>query len=192
MNNLFTRPTTDENRNDERTFAALVAYQDSETRDGALQICDRLVQKFWKDIEFDFSWWRFDFLRDAAIAKAAAMAARCADLIVISAHAGRELPPAVQKWVENWLPGRESETGLLVAMIGTRQDQIRGLSPIHVYLREAAQRVRMDFLPQVLDAPLVGLDGSIETITTRAEKVTAVLDHILHRPDVYSRWGINE
>jgi len=77
-------------------------------------------------------------------------------------------------------------------MVGTEADRFRGMSPIHVYLREAAQRASMDYLPQVIDAPLGTLENSIETIANRAEKVTSLLDGILHRPPTQLRWGINE
>ena len=192
MNSLLTNPLMNESPDKGEGFSAVVAYEDSTTRDRAMQTCDRLVQKLWKDVEFDFSWWRFDFLRDVEIVDAAAQSAARADLILVSAHAGRELPPAVQKWIETWLPLRKSGGGVLAAMIGTGQDQYRGLTPIHVYLREAAQRANMDFLSQMTDAPLGRLDGSIETITNRAEKVTSLLDNILHRPSNPLRWGINE
>ena len=173
-------------------LSALIAYEDSTTRDRALRICDRLVRNFWKDFEFDFSWWRFDFLRDAELAQTAASAAARSDLVLISAHGGRELPSPVPLWIESWLPRRGSVSGILAAMIGTGEDTFKGLTPIHVYLREAAQRANMDYLPQVMDAPLGKLETSIETITKRAEKVTSLLDNILHRPTIPSRWGINE
>jgi len=192
MNKLLTKPQPDRFRENKELFSALIAYEDSTTRDRALRICDRLVEKFWKDVEFDYSWWRFDFLRDLDIVDAAAYSAAGADLILVSAHAGRELPLPVQRWIETWLPLRKSGGGVLGAMIGTGQDQYKGLTPIHVYLREAAQRANMDFLPQMTDAPLGRLDGSIETITNRAEKVTSLLDNILHRPTNPLRWGINE
>jgi hypothetical protein len=173
-------------------LSGLIAYEDSTTRDRAMQTCDRLVQKFWKDLEFDFSWWRFDFFRDAAILDAAASAAVKADLILISAHAGRELPLPVQKWIDAWVPLRKQWKGMMVAMIGTGKDPLKGLTPIHVYLREAAQCANMDYLAQVVDAPLGRLDGSVEKITSRAEKVTSVLDNILHRPSPAVHHGINE
>ena len=111
---------------------------------------------------------------------------------MISAHAARQLPEAVQDWIETWLGRRERGTGVLAAMIGIGEDALKGWTPIHVYLREAAQRANMDYLPQVLDAPQDRLDGSIEKIARRAEEVTSLLDSILHRPPIASHWGINE
>jgi hypothetical protein len=193
MNSMLTNPTASDSlvhRGD--LFSAVVLYEDLATRQNAMQICDRLVQKFWADVEFDFSWWRFDFLHDSALAGDAVRMAARSELILLAAHAGRELPTAVKNWIESWLAVREPGFGALVAMIGTEADRLRGLSPIHVYLREAAQRANMDYLPQVIDAPLGKLDTSIETIGNRAEKVSSLLDDILHRPPTPLRWGINE
>ncbi len=83
MNNLLTQPQADNLSEKGEVVSALVAYEDSTTRDRALQVCDRLVQKFWRDVEFDFTWWRFDFLRDGEIAIAAANAATQSDLILL-------------------------------------------------------------------------------------------------------------
>jgi len=192
MNSLLTKSKVNASPEEGEVFSALIAYEDSTTRNRAMQICDRLVQKFWKDVEFDFSWWRFDFLGDTGIVKAAGNAAARSELILISAHAGRELPAPVQGWIETWLPRREPGKGVLVAMIGTGEDRLKGLTPIHVYLREAAQRANLDYLPQVMDVALGKLDASFETITKRAQKVTSLLDNILHRSPVPPRWGINE
>ena len=49
-------------------FSAVVLYEDHATRDRAMEICDRLVHKFWADVEFEFNWWRFDFLSDSTLA----------------------------------------------------------------------------------------------------------------------------
>jgi len=191
MNSLLTKPS-DPLVKKEDLFSAVVLYEDHATRDRAMEICDRLVRKFWADVEFDFNWWRFDFLNDSTLANDAVRLAARSELILLAAHAGRELPPPVKNWIESWLPMREPGFGVLVAMIGTEADQLKGLSPIHVYLREAAQRAYMDYLPQVTDAQLGKFDASIETISKRAEKVTSVLDNILHRPPTPMRWGINE
>src|SRR5256885_5815348 len=140
MNSLFTKPQTDESPEEGEVFFTLIAYEDSMTRNRAMQICDRLMEKFWMDMEFDLSWWRFDFLRDAGIVKAAANAAARSDLILISAHAGRELPSHVQKRIETWGPRRELGNGVRVAMIGTSEHHLGSLTPIHSYQPEAAQR----------------------------------------------------
>jgi hypothetical protein len=169
MNDLLSKPNAGESlTTGSEVFSALIAYEDAATRQRAMQVCERLVQKFWKDMEFDFSWWRFDFLRDAEFARQAGRRATRSDLILFSAHARRELPSVVEKWIETWLPGRGDLDGVLVAMIGTAEDELKGLSPIQVYLREVAQRGNMDYLSQSVGAPVNELKTSIETITKRA------------------------
>lgn len=193
MNDLLANPDVVESMAvGDGVFSAVIAYEDATTRDRAMQVCERLVQRFWKDMEFDFKWWRFDFLRDAGFARQAARQAAGSDLIVFSAHAGRELPGIVEKWIETWLPWRGRRDGVLVAMIGTAEDQLRGLIPIQVYLRQVAQRANMDYLSQAVGASVNELNTSIETITRRAEKVTSLLDGILHHATIPPRWGINE
>ena len=71
-------------------FSAVVLYEDHATRDRAMDVCDRLVHRFWADVEFDFSWWRFDFLRDSTLAGDAVRVAARSELILLAAHAGRE------------------------------------------------------------------------------------------------------
>ncbi len=193
MNSLLAKPkTTDPLAKKGDLFSAAVLYEDLVTRDRAMEICGRLVHKFWADVEFEFSWWRFDFLNDSALAGDAARLAARSELVLLAAHASRELPTMVTNWIGSWLPIREPGFGVLVAMIGTEADQLKGLSPIHVYLREVAQRANMDYLPQVIDASQGQFDASIETLSKRAEQVTSLLDSILHRPPTPLRWGINE
>jgi len=193
MNDLLAKPNVSESTAArEGVFSAVIAYEDAMTRDRAMQVCERLVQRFWKDMEFNFRWWRFDFLRDAGFVRQAARQAAGSDLILFSAHARRELPCIVEKCIETWVPWRGARDGVLVAMIGTAEDQLRGLVPIQVYLREVAQRANMDYLSQAAGAPVSELNTSIETITKRAEKVTSLLDGILHHSTIPPRWGINE
>jgi len=172
--------------------SVVVTYEDTTTRDRAISICDHLVHKLWEDCEFEFSWWRFDYLRDPEIAVAAVAAANGADLIIFSAHAVQELPRAVKAWIETWLVKRENRESALVALIGTAPELMQGVSPTHIYLRDVAHRAKMDFLTHVPDSLTERLDGGVETIRQRAESVTSVLDKILQQASPPSHWGINE
>jgi hypothetical protein len=48
--------------------AITVVYENGAARDLAIQVCDALAQKFFGDLEFDLTWWRFDYLADQEIA----------------------------------------------------------------------------------------------------------------------------
>ena len=95
-----------------------VAYADTVTRERAMLLCDHLVHKLWQGVDFEITWWKFDYLNHPRIAAAAAGAARRADMVIFSTEADRELTPAVQSWVESWAARRESREGALVALIG--------------------------------------------------------------------------
>lgn len=191
MNNTLTMPG-EASQAPEEKLSGVVIYEDRTTRDRAIQLCDGLVRNFWSDLSLEFTWWKFDYLRDVEISRIAVEAATRADLVLFSAHARRQLPAAVESWIESWLRRKETRSAVLVALIGLASDQIQGLSPIHIYLREVADRAQMDYLPHVLQSVAERADISTEAITDRAEKVTAVLDGILQHHPVPSRWGINE
>lgn len=179
-------------RAQDETLSGVVIYQDQTTRDRAIRLCDHLMQTFWADLTLNFSWWKFDYLSEPRISRLAADATAGADLVIFSTHAGRELPPHVESWIESWLQRRENRTAALVALVGLAADPFKGITPIHTYLRDVAQRARMDYLPQIIEDPACRMSASVENITNRAEKVTSVLDDILHHAPVPPRWGINE
>lgn len=191
MNSTLTIPD-EASRGADETFSGVVIYEDTATRDRAIHLCDSLVRNFWSDLSIEFTWWKFDYLRDAEISRLAAEAAAPADLVLFSAHARKELPPSVESWIESWLRRREDRPAALVALIGLATDQFKGLSPIHIYLRDVAERARMDYLPHVLQTFGERTDVSTEAIASRAGKVTALLDGILQHSPAPSRWGINE
>ena len=144
MNRAITPPSSRRVQSQRSTLSVVIVYEDQATRDRAMATCDYLVKRHWSDFEFDFSWWKFAYLRDSAIAAAAASAASEANMIIFSAQLGKELPPVVRGWVEKWASRREKDRGALVALIGTPED---ALTPTHYYLRNVAVRSHMDFLP---------------------------------------------
>src|SRR5437899_3117434 len=87
-------------------FSVVVLYEDRATRDRALSVCHHMEAQVGDEIDFRFSWWRFDFLGASDLGEEAAKAALAADMLVVSAHPGRGLPMAFTQWVETWLPRR--------------------------------------------------------------------------------------
>ncbi len=176
----------------EQFFRGVVVYEDKRTRERALRLSDALLRRFWSDIEFNFSWWRFDYLGDPGLANDAREAAVRSDWILFSAHGGRELPLTVRNWIESWSNKRVNPAGALVALIGTEDDSLKGTTPIHIYLREVAQRAGLDYFSQVVETLAAKQDVSADEISLRADKLTSVLDDIIRRPTIPQRWGINE
>ena len=122
-----------------------VVYEDTASRDRALRLCDDLVRNLWNDFDFDFSWWRFDYLEDPAIARLAAESALWSDITMFSSGSVSDLPVPVRKWVDDWSHRRLADAAVLVALVGAGANP--GDTPVHFYLRQKAAQAHMDFLP---------------------------------------------
>ena len=169
-----------------------VVYEDTATRERAMSLCDHLVHKLWEDVDFEFSWWKCDYLSDPGIAADATVAASGADMIIFSGDADQELSPAVKSWTETWAARRENREGALVALIGMGDGSSHGSGPVRVYLRDVAQRAGMDYLTNLPDDLSEKIDGTVPGITQRAAPVNSVLERFLQRVSPASHWGINE
>jgi hypothetical protein len=97
-----------------QTWSVVVVYENATTRERAMSVCDHLVRQFWTDIEFQFHWWRTDFLEVGDIATSAASDAAAADFVIVCAGAERELSPGVKAWFESWVGRRSGHEGALV------------------------------------------------------------------------------
>ena len=184
MNAAVTEPFTPE------VFSVVVLYEDRPTRDRAVGVCRHMAAQVGDEIEFNFSWWKFDFLQDADLAQQAAEAAMNADMLVVSANPGRGLALSFTEWVEVWLPRRGDRESILVVLIGSEQDTVADAAT--EYLRGIANRARMDYLAKPLLALSAGTNKPAASVSNRAQAKAPVLGDLLRRPHPPSHWGINE
>ena len=175
-----------------KSLALAVAYEDHETLQRAEEVFGRLAEEVAQEAAIAFAWFKFVDLHEPELASRATRDAINADWIVFAAHAGTELPCVVEAWIETWLARKVSQHSALLALIGLPQDRRKGITPIHVYLRDVAERAAMRFFSQVIKAPDEILPCSAEMIAERAHKITPTLDGFLHQPIAPPRWGINE
>ena len=174
------------------TWSVVVLYDDTATRERALEACDRLVRTFWAEVEFDFHWWRTDFLKDPFLAQTAMHEAREADVIIFSSAGDDDLPAAVSQWFARWTEQRGKREGLLFDLTGTLRPVTPRLERIQNRLRELARRAGLDYAAGV-PARLPGrLPDSWQSAETRAGQVTAVLDDMLHKLPPPTHFGLNE
>jgi hypothetical protein len=168
------------------TCAIAVVYENIVVRDVAIGLCDALARKFFEDLEFDISWWRFDYLADPDISLEAAGSAAGADLILVCLDRD-DLPPEIQAWLERCLAQRQSTGGALavVRSSGT-SDSAAGAE---TYLRLVARRANLDYLPlgSTTTARLVDRLREDE-ISSDVTGLNQTPDHPHHS----SGWGINE
>ncbi len=126
-----------------------VLYEDTPAREQAMKVCQRLARKLRGDFNFEFKWWKFAFLHDRHLAKDAADAAVQADLVIVSTDADRELPSGIKRWMKACLSRRRKADGALVALM-RMANGLKGTTPVHDFLLAIAQRVKMDYLPELV------------------------------------------
>jgi hypothetical protein len=172
-------------------WSVVVLYEDKATRERAMGICDDLIRQFWAEVEFDFRWWRTDFLVDAAMAKAAATDARVADFIIFCSHPESDLSPTLTEWFASWAEQRAGQPGALLDLTHEAGTPAPYSDLKQIRLRELAQRATLDYLTEIPSVLSSAAPESLESVATRATRVTEVLDEILHYP-APPRFGLNE
>ena len=167
-------------------------YQDSVTRDWAMQSCHRATQLAGGE-RVQNTWYNTNSLSDPGILLNAVRAAVAADVIVISVYAADELPLDLYVWIEAWLPRRLSRRGALAALVGVAQPldspSVRTLE----YLQALARKAQLDFIPQQRERPAASVVSSMDLITEPASTAAQSLQELhSHRYDAYRHWGLNE
>jgi hypothetical protein len=162
-------------------WSVVVVYEDRTACEHAVRFCDQLVNRFWAGFEFNLNWWPFAHLEDADLAKAAAVKAAVADLIVFAANPEGDFPWPVKAWVEVWLNQRGEREGMLVGLLepagGTGGQEGRK----HHFLRNTAHHGAMDYLTDVPQDISRSIPESLESYTERADQVTGLLTNILRQ-----------
>lgn len=162
------------------TWSVSVLYEDTDTRERAMGMCDHLMRQFWSDIEFDFNWWRFSFLEDAVLARQASRHAVDADVLVIAMRRDSALSPAILDWLERTLAQRGVREGAFIALLG---GDGRNLQPVarknDAALRALAERAGMDYFTEAPSVLPGGLPASLDSYGHRAAQQSSVMEDIL-------------
>ena len=163
-----------------KTWSIVVIYEDAATRENAVRVCDHLVKRFWAEGELDVNWWSCAMLEEPVQACQGVEKAVQADLIILSLRRDRELASSVSEWIEGWLAQRGEREGALVDLTGQDVEAGGAAAERHIYLRHAAHRGWMDYLTREPETISWSMPDSPESVTARADRVTSVLDEILH------------
>ena len=174
------------------TWSVVVVYENTATRERAMAVCDHLVQQFWSEVEFEFNWWRTDFLEEPGMAATAASNAAAADFIIFCAGIESELARPLGEWCESWVERRGSREGVLVDLTQAAGTAASRAPNAQTYLRLIARRAMMDYLTEVPATIMGTLPDSFESAALRATHISSVLDDILHHSPPPSHYGLNE
>jgi hypothetical protein len=169
----------------------LVLYEDLATRQRGLAACDYLMRNFWAEVEFDFHWWRTDFLTDAWLAAVAAEKASKANLIFLCSVGMNQPSAALRAWFDSWIENRSAGEGLLVNLVtGDASAHHRQVGEL--FLREVSRRADLDYLGTFPQTRTGTYPASVLEAESRANQMSTVLDGMLHESPRPPHFGIND
>lgn len=169
----------------------LVLYEDVATRQRGLAACDYLVQNFWTEVEFEFHWWRTDFLADGSLAAAAAETASRANLIFWCSGAMREPTATLKAWFDSWIDSRPEREGVLVNL-STGEAPPYQPQAGELFLRDISRRADLDYLGTFPQSSTGILPASAMDAEQRANQMSTLLDDLLHESPRPPHFGIND
>jgi hypothetical protein len=179
---------------DEAAYSLNIAgvYQDSVTRDWAMQSCRRATQLVGEE-SLQNAWYDANSLSDPGIFLDAVRAALVADVIVVSVYAADELPLDVYVWIQAWLPRRRSRAGALTALIGVAEPPDSQFVRTVEYLQAVASRAQLDFIPQERKRPAPFDSTDTELIAEPGSAIAQALKELYgQHHDSYHRRDLNE
>lgn len=172
-------------------FNLVIAYDSVAAGQRAMRLFSYLGREHGDVLKFQTQPWRFDLLADPDWCQFAALDAIKADLLIISASSGSDLPVAVRSWISACLARKRGTHAAVVALFGTEEEMDTADSSRLQFVRMAAKEAGLDFF-----APLADSAGSASSTTAgiqhRAQTVTQTLDEILRPTPPRRHWGINE
>lgn len=178
------------NSSDKEINSALnvvIVYEDLETGKRAMKTYEYMVQQLGDQCLFANQMWKFDVLAVPKLKEMAAKDAAAADIIIVSAHAGNELPAEVKTWVDLWL-SYKTHASALVGLFGTESVD----NPARTYLADVAKRARMEFFCQPGIWPRATASHTATRSSDFGEKTMALLASSTEDVRSFSHWGINE
>jgi hypothetical protein len=129
----------------ESALNTVAVYQDTRSQEWIRELWDRVTQIMGDQALAHASWSIAELDRPEFLSEAVSAAA-LADVLVVSIHAGEQLPSRLCGWIDAWLPRRQRQEGALIALMGVSAGQPDASSgKLEKYLRAVAHRGRLDF-----------------------------------------------
>jgi hypothetical protein len=166
----------------------VIAYEDLETGKRAMKTYEFMVQQLGEEWLFANQMWKFDVLAVPKLKEIAAKDAAAAEIIIVSAHEGHELPPQVKAWIDLWL-SYNTEASALVGLFDGNTEA----NTVRTYLADVARRAQIEFFCQPGIWPGSSVTRSASTNAQPLnEKTFAFLTNATQDVPSFSHWGINE
>jgi hypothetical protein len=128
---------------------AVLIYEDIAAGARARWFCQKLARAL--DCALEERMWNFHVLGIREIRNTSAMAARSADIVVVSVSGHTELPGTIRVWLEMWLLLLRKKKPALVGLFNLSSRQRS--APVSACLSSVAERGGIDFFPHQMSAP---------------------------------------
>lgn len=139
-----------------RTFNAVMAYEDAITANRAKEAWDSLVCTSLQGRDDPgVRLWKFDVLRAPEMRAVASKDAARADMILIATRGAGELPTEVKAWIDGWLAQKRKAAvnQSTLAVLFHALSNTAGIPALaqFAYLQRVARRGNMDFVVSTFD-----------------------------------------
>lgn len=137
----------------EVSLNVLAVYSDREGAQIAGRVCASLRRKLGRDFQIDQSNWNAELLRSPKLRVLAAREAMNADLVIMAAAEGADLPDEVTAWLDLWRGREKSAPAALVALLKRENIEVPHL--VEDRLQRFATSAHMNFFchSEVQNAP---------------------------------------
>jgi len=160
---------------EQQAGSVVILYESLDSREQAAGVSEKFAG-------LNVNWYAFEDLNVSPAKEEAAEAAAEADVLAVAVGSAGDLPPTVKLWMESWLRRRGQREGLLVGLLSDERAQVRGVAGLkEMYLRHLAHRAGMNFLTHFPEDIRKVMPDSLDSFIQRAERVTPLLDDILHK-----------
>ena len=134
-----------------KRLAVSAVHEDLTTGSRAEEFCETLFRSLGRKCVLNKEMWLLTELRTAQLRTIAAGEAAGADLVIVSVHHAESLPDEVKGWIDLWLKQRRNRPAVLLALFDPLH--LGTSSSIQAYLREVAQKGKMEFVSRSEEKP---------------------------------------
>jgi hypothetical protein len=157
----------------------IVIYDDRSAALLAMKFFSELVREFGDEFEFHCEFRRFDWLDLPKVSAAAVLDGSVADLLIVSARCGADLPAPVKDWLNRCIAEKTPGSAGLVAMLESLRSWNDMQCRTPQFLRRGANGGGLAFFLHEVDLPEVRPELTSNDVQERANTVSSVLEGIL-------------